>query len=68
MSSGRGGSVPGLGSRNLSLNSFMATQTINGGSYLGIFMGQYVYMYSNSGVLYIVAFSPASQSLAMDVP
>jgi hypothetical protein len=68
MSSGRGGSVPGLGSRNLSLNSFMATRTINGGSYLGIFMGQYVYMYSNSGVLYIVAFSPASQSIAMNVP
>jgi len=65
---GRGGSVPGLGAKNLSLNSFMATRTINGGSLLSIFMGQYVYMYSNSGVLYIVAFSPASQSLAMDVP
>ncbi len=53
-------------SKSLTLNSFLANLGItNVDSHLSIFVGNYAYIYSNSGLLHIIAFQPLTNDLAM---
>ena len=68
--SGPVGSLPRTGtsavSKNVSLNSFLATLgTAAVDSHLSVFVGNYAYVYSDSGLLYIIAFQPLTNDLAM---
>jgi hypothetical protein len=57
----------GIVSTHATSNRFVAiTGTTSGVVQLTLFTGQYAYMYSDSGVLHIITFSPSSNSLAMD--
>jgi hypothetical protein len=55
---------PDISSEDISLNSFLASNTIGGASFDpsidGVFTGRYVYVHSNDGMIYIVALLPAS--------
>jgi len=66
---GKGSSTlaTGLDPKKLSLNSFLANAGTSSGGNLSVFAGNYIYIYSRSGVLLqIIALSPSSNSLAMD--
>ncbi len=55
---------PDISSEDVSLNSFLASNTIGAASFDpsidGVFTGRYVYVHSNDGLIYIVALLPAS--------
>jgi hypothetical protein len=55
---------PDISTENVSLNTFLANNTIGGASFDpatdGVFTGRYVYVHSNDGLIYIVALLPAS--------
>lgn len=56
----------GLTSNNVTSNRFLAkTGTASGIVQLNMFTGKYAYLYSDSGVLHIITFSPFSNILAM---
>ncbi len=55
---------PEISSETISLNTFLANNTIGGASFDpttdGVFTGRYVYVHSNDGLIYIVALLPES--------
>lgn len=55
---------PDISSEDISLNSFLASNTLGAASFDpsidGVFTGRYVYVHSNDGLIYIVALLPAS--------
>ncbi len=57
-------SGPDISSVDISLNSFLASNTVGGASFDpsidGPFTGRYAYVHSNDGLIYIVALLPAS--------